>query len=147
MNPRELLKIVATVILAGGAAFMIAQKVGSDESPADEIAWLIDEFELNAAQAEQVRELHEAYRPICDAHCQEVMQAQQEVEAAKNAAPEVLAAAQQELEKLKQRCHLATQAHLESVAAVMPPDQGKRYLETITPLLSSHGHSAPFGLR
>lgn len=147
MNFREFLKIIATVIIAGGAAFVISHGIGSDASSTDEISWLIDEFELSAAQADQVRELHEAYRPICDAHCQEVMQAQQAVADANGAEPEVLAAAQRELQELKQRCHLATQAHLESVAAVMSPEQGKRYLETISPLLSAHGHTAPFGLR
>jgi hypothetical protein len=145
VKPREIFSIVAVAIVAGAAAFYIAGHATPPPAPVDEVTWLIEEFQLSAAQADTVRALHEAYAPICQAHCDAVMEAQRGVEAAEN--PSERAVATEELMRLKDRCHIATQAHVEAVAAVMSPEQGQRYLEMISPLLSAHGHQAPFGLR
>jgi len=145
VKPSEILRTLVISLIAGAAGFWVAQKLTSDPGPTDEVTWLIKEFELTTAQAEQVRSLHEAYRPICDAHCAAVMEAQTALADAINPAEKTAAA--QALDTLKIRCHVATQAHLEAVAAVMSAEQGQRYLETITPLLSVHEHEAPFGLR
>lgn len=145
MKPGELLRLVAIVVIAGGTAFFVAQHFAPETPPADEVAWVIEEFKLTSDQAEKVRALHEAYRPVCDAHCAAVMEAQTAWDEASG--PAQRTAAEQELMELKHRCHAATRAHLETVAAVMSPEQGQRYLETISPLLSAHEHTAPFGLR
>lgn len=145
MKPGDWIKLLAIALIAGGAAFLVSQRVTSDDPPADEVAWLIQEFALTEPQAEQVRNLHEAYRPICEAHCEAVMQAQRALDQASD--PTATENARRELARLKEVCHEATQAHLEAVAAVMPADQGQRFIETISPLLSAHEHTAPFGLR
>ncbi len=145
MKPAELLRTLTIALVAGGLAFFVAQRFSATATTADEVTWLIEEFKLSPSQADAVQALHEAYRPVCEAHCMEVMEAQQAVAQATD--PAAQAKAERELAELKQRCHSATRAHLESVAAVMTPDQGRRYLETITPLLSAHSHESPFDLR
>ncbi len=145
MKPIEIVRVISISLIAGSIAFYVTARSTQPEPSDDEVAWLIKEFELTAAQADAVRSLHEAYRPICDAHCAAVMEAQHAVEHA--ADPVEKAKVQQELTDLKQVCHTATRAHLAAVADAMSPAQGQRYLETITPLLSAHEHKAPFGLR
>lgn len=145
MKPIEIVRVLFIALVAGSIAFYVSARLSPPPPLDDEVAWLIEEFELTDTQADAVRSLHEDYRPICDAHCAAVMEAQNAVEAA--ADPTEAATAQHELSALKQVCHAATQAHLEAVAAAMSPVQGQRYLETITPLLSAHEHEVPFGLR
>ncbi|GAB5561888.1 MAG: hypothetical protein SynsKO_35350 [Synoicihabitans sp.] len=144
MKLSEILRIAVIALVAGSAAFLITRQLSPTDQSGDEITWLIEEFGLNADQADRVRELHAAYRPICDAHCTEIMEAQAALE---NATAAERPAAERALAALKQRCHTATQTHIKAVAAVMPAEQGQRYIERIMPLLSAHAHDEPFGLR
>ncbi len=145
MKLPELIRVGLVAIVAGGAAFLLTRQLSPEAEAVDEVSWLIEEFSLSAQQADQVRELHAAYRPICDAHCAEIMAVQQVVEDASNIEEKALAT--QNLELLKTRCHSATQDHIKAVAAVMSAEQGQRYLKRIMPLLSAHDHDEPLGLR
>lgn len=145
MKRADLIRVVLVALIAGGASFLITRQLSPDEAVGDEVSWLIEEFSLSADQANEVRALHAAFRPICDAHCTEIMAVQRAWEVAPDLAAQT--AAKQELELLKTRCHSATHDHVRSVAAVMSPHQGKRYLDLIAPLLSDHDHTGPFSLR
>jgi hypothetical protein len=133
------------VLLAGGAAFILARMLGTPSAETDELTWLVNEFELTAEQAAVIRDLHESYRPVCDRHCEAIRQTHGKLQQASS--PAAQAAVEAELAELQQLCHTSTQAHLRQVAAAMSPEQAQRYLELIEPRLSSHQHDEPFGLR
>lgn len=141
------LRLVIIAVTAGLLAFVLTRQFAPapTASPGDELAWVTREFELTPAQAARVQALHDAYRPVCARHCAAILAAQAELAAAGTPAERTAIAAH--LRELTATCHNATLAHLEAVAAVMPPAQGQRYLALIQPRLSSHQHTAPFGLR
>lgn len=104
-------------------------------SATDEIVWLRDEFNLTPAQVAAVEQLHADYAPVCMAHCAAITAARRQ------SAPPA------ELARLEAVCRDATLAHLQRVAAVMPPDEASRFLALVAPKVSGHSHDTPLGLK
>ena len=99
-----------------------------------ELAWLKSEFRLDPAQYEKVVTLHHAYRPVCADHCTRYVAAHRRLdELLKNSAdwsPDMDAAFAEQA-RIQSECHASMMKYAYSVAACMPPDQGRRYLEMI----------------
>lgn len=94
-------------------------------------AWLAREFRLTPAQSSEIARLQSAYEPVCVGHCAAILEARETLAVA--ATPEARAAAESELDRLKTVCAVATRAHLQAVAALMPPAQGPRFLALMEP--------------
>lgn len=96
----------------------------------DAMAWLRTEFRLNDAQYASIKKLHDDYGVVCGEHCMAIMGAKK-----RNASATEVAA----LEKI---CVDAMTQHFERVAALMPAEQGSRYLATVLPRVKGYDHAA-----
>ena len=96
----------------------------------DALAWLRAEFHLNDAQFTAIRKLHDDYNVVCAEHCADIMAAKQ------RPAPPA------ELAVLEAKCVESMQDHFRRVAALMPADEGKRYLATVLPRVADYDHAA-----
>jgi hypothetical protein len=108
----------------------------------DQGVWLQREFKLNAAQAAAVGKMQAAYQPVCTEHCRLIREARDRLAANPNDA-----AVQAEITRLEQMCSQATLQHLREVAALMSPDQGRRFLTLVEPKVSRQEHQGPLGLK
>lgn len=132
---RPALLILPLAIAAGLLAYLGTRMAMPSPDPAPDaaakLAWLAREFSLTPAQTAEIDRLQKAYAPVCAEHCEKIAAA----EAALAAAPdeERRAAARRELARVELLCAEATRAHLEAVAALMPPDQAARFLAMMEP--------------
>ncbi len=143
MSPvvRYTLIALAAAALAFGVTHFCLRPSSADT---DEIVWMRTEFKLNDTQVAAIGKLHDDYHPVCMKHCAAIMQARSQLDTASSADK---TAAQTELVRLEAICRDATLAHLQRVAAVMPPDQGARFLALVGPKVSGQSHDAPLGLK
>lgn len=141
---------LAIALVAGLASFGVTRWLAASSAPADEMAWLRKEFALTAEQAGAIERLHEAYRPVCTEHCARILEARERLAALERTDGRdsaAYAAAAAAMTQLTRTCTESTRAHLEAVAALMSPEQGRRYLELVGSKVAQHGHAEPFGLR
>lgn len=138
---KNILLTLALVLAACGAAYGIFYAVGDDQAmraaarQGDALAWLRVEFRLDDAQFTAIRSLHHEYSFECGRHCAAIMEARE------RRAPAAEVAA---LEKV---CVEAMTAHFRRVAALMPRDQGERYLALVLPRVAGYGHGGAPSLR
>lgn len=143
MSPvvRYTLIALAAAALAFGITHFCLRPSSADT---DEIAWMRTEFKLTDTEVAAIEKLHDDYHPVCMKHCAAIMQARTRLDAA---APSEKPAAQTELVRLEAICRDATLAHLQRVAAAMPPVEGARFLALVQPKVSGQSHDAPLGLK
>lgn len=114
-----------------------------------ELAWLRHELKLTDTQFEKVREMHVAYRPICEELCMKVAVSRRKVrvlaKSGNTVSPEIEAALQEQA-TVNVECQKAMLKHLHATAAVMSPDQAQLYLDTMLPQVigadAAHGSSS-----
>jgi hypothetical protein len=99
-----------------------------------ELIWLKDEFNLKEPEFQRIAELHAGYLPKCMEMCGEIAQKNTEIRAilaeTNRVTPEIerkLA----EIAQLRAQCQKNMLEHFYAVSRVMPPAQGRRYLEWI----------------
>ncbi len=131
-------------------AGLVGYRVGDDPAlheaarQGDAMTWLRREFHLTDQQYAAIDQLHRAYTGSCDEHCraiQAAMAARDALRAARSADPAAITAAAQRIRELSNLCETALTRHLEQVAALMSPDDGRRYLETMRPLVARFNHT------
>lgn len=106
-----------------------------------ELAWIKKEFQLNSAEFERVRKLHEAYKPVCAEMCRQVDDQNRELARLLQTAHEVTPEVEQVLNRaaqLRKQCQTEMLKHFFQVSHAMPAEQGRRYLawmqaQTLTP--------------
>jgi hypothetical protein len=134
---RHSLAILVGALAAGVAvfagAFFVSQRLCASRmaNPADDLAWLRQEFRLSDAELARIRELHEGYLPKCHEMCKKILAKKREVDQELAGETNVTAAIEQkvmELCELRAQCQLQMLRHFAEVSLVMPPEQGKRYL-------------------
>ena len=133
---RPLVILLAALTLGTGiflGSYFASRRLcsASMQRPADDLAWLRDEFHLNDAEMARVRELHEGYMPQCAEMCAQIAGKKREIAAAMDGGTNVTADVQQkllELGQLRARCQGQMLQHFIAVSRAMPPEQGKRYL-------------------
>lgn len=141
--PRRTLIIAALVLVAAlsgyGLTRLALRALEPDQASAPEaqLAWLEREFRLSFEACEEIKRLQLAYGPVCEKHCAAIARAQAALRAAGDD-PIARATAQAELIRLKQVCAYSTRAHLQAVAARMPPAQAKRFLSLMEPRVAHH---------
>ena len=105
-----------------------------ERSNRPELAWLQMEFHLTDAQLARVMELHNAYAPKCDEMCRAIDAKNTEIQkllAATNVVTPEITQALAEAGEIRAECETAMLDHFYKVAATMPPEQAKRYLDWV----------------
>ena len=128
-------------VLAGALAFFACYRAAvvpeccRDHPAAKELGWLRHEYRLSDAQFERIEQLHADYAPRCAQMCQRVAAQRARlaalIQAARETSPEVTEALQATA-ALEQECRQATLSHIYAVAAVMPPEEGRRYVASMS---------------
>ncbi len=94
----------------------------------DAMEWMRLEFKLSDAQYAAIQRLHEDYSAVCSAHCSAIMAAE------KRGAPNA------EVVALENTCVQSMTEHFQRVAALMSPEEGKRYLAIVLPRVHDYDH-------
>jgi hypothetical protein len=97
----------------------------------DDLEWLRMEFHLADAEMARIRELHNGYRPQCQAFCDRIAARKRELAEALGSGTNLTTAVEQKLAEvaaLRAQCQAAMLQHFVEVSRVMPPAQGKHYL-------------------
>lgn len=128
-----LIGVLAVGVAIFGGSYFLTQWLCARHmsNPADDLAWLRQEFRLNDAEMAQVRKLHDGYLPKCGEMCAKIAAKKREVDQALAGATNVTTEAEQkliELGTLRAQCQSQMLRHFAEVGQVMPPDQGRRYL-------------------
>ncbi len=134
---KRFLPLITVTLLAGAIAFGVTQWIRHACCPG-ETAWLQQEFSLTDAQIAAIQKIRADYAPTCAGHCEKISAAKARLAAAKasGVASDAYLAANAELAAISRECAEATRKHLEEIAAQMSPEQGRRYLEMVTPKIT-----------
>lgn len=123
--------VVAACALAFGVFFALnddpALRAAARDN--DAMAWLRAEFRLDEAQFAAIKKLHDDYGAVCGEHCAAIMAARE------RKAPAA------EVARLEKVCVDAMTGHFRRVAALMPAEQGERYLATVLPRVAGYTHT------
>lgn len=133
---RPLLVLLAAVAIATAlftACYFTAARLraAAPDAPADELDWLRTEFRLNAAELARIRAVHNGYQPQCAAMCVRIGEKNRELDALLAASTNVTPAVEQKLAEvaaLRAECQAQMLRHFHQVSALLPPEQGRRYL-------------------
>jgi hypothetical protein len=148
---KHLLATVALLAALAAVTGFVAYRVSGDKamqealSKRDALEWLRRDFNLNDAQFAAIRQLHASYSVVCEEHCRAIQQAVRARSALKAAAakdPAALAAADRQVQELRLTCETAIAAHVREVAALMNPEEGRRYLALVLPKIVDFDHRA-----
>lgn len=125
--------VMAACALAFGVFFVLNDDVALRRAARDNdaMAWLRAEFRLDEVQFAAIKKLHEDYGAVCGEHCAAIMDARERQAPAAEVA---------QLEKI---CVDAMTGHFKRVAALMPVEQGERYLATVLPRVAGYAHTGP----
>jgi len=152
---KQVTLVLIAALVAGACAFYLVHRrhAASISSLAgtsgDDLHWIRTEFALTDAQFAAVKQLHDDYSVVCAKHCADISAAQHRLQTltTANAASTDLEVARRDVVALEEVCNTATRAHLHRVAAVMPADQGARYLALVEPHLAHSPHDGSRALR
>jgi len=136
---KRALPLIVAIVFAGVAAFAVTQWLSRNRIP-DEDTWLKQEFALNDQQVAAIRKIRADYAPVCAQHCGMIAEARQRLTATEKYEGADSAAykeAREFFDRVSRECAQATRAHVEAIAAQMPPEQARRYLEMVGPKLTS----------
>lgn len=137
--------ILVIALVAGVAGFFVVKSQHPDRlasfqhdgnSRLPELQWLRTELQLTDDQFTKVAQIHEAYRPTCEALCMKVMASHAKIK--KLASPHMpvspeLEAALTEHALLHVECQKAMLNHLHQTASAMNPKQAEAYLAALLP--------------
>lgn len=102
--------------------------------PQPGLAWLKNEFKVSDADYARIVQLHEAYLPKCGERCQRIAELNSELEKQVSQASTVTPEIQKLLDqraKMRADCEAEMLSHFLTVSRMMPPEQGKRYLQWV----------------
>lgn len=143
------LAVVATV----GGYWITAQRHADEvdslaATPRGSLEWLRVEFGLTDEQFAAIEDKHREYAGVCTRHCADILAARESLQQLRDesAPADAIATAETQLRELEAMCNIATRAHVRAVAALMPPDAGRRYQDLVEPHLASQAHDGSRGL-
>jgi len=136
---KRFVPLFVVVVLAGAVAFGVTKWVCHRGCP-DENTWLQTEFFLSNEQLAAIKKIRADYSPVCAGHCGKLSAekkrlAELEKKHGRDSADYLAALAA--FEGLNRECAESTRKHLEAIAAQMPPEQGRRYLEMVGPKITA----------
>ena len=132
---RALVILFAALVLGGATYFlcfrMATRPMRQMVSVDNELVWLATEFRLSPEQTKRVEELHSAYEPRCMAMCRKIAdnnaQLDRLIAEGRTVTPE-MERLLRDSAGIQIECRREMLAHIYAVAAVMPPEQGARYI-------------------
>ena len=128
-----------TAAIAAISLWTTRESLRSRESPQDVgLRWLKDEYHLGDAAFERVSILHRDYFQQCDKMCRQIDAAGRPLlwrSRHRGSKTGQLDAQFNKEQAICADCEKAATDHLNQVAALMPPEQGKRFLDDILPIL------------
>ena len=148
---KYLLGTIAAIVLAASAAGFVCYRLSCDSAlhaaaeKGDAMQWLRDDFHLDDRQFAAIRELHNSYAGTCAEHCrmiQEATKARDTLAAARGGDPAAVSAREAKVQELRAVCESAITAHVRKVAALMSPEDGRRYLALLLPKIADFDHTA-----
>ncbi len=147
---RPLLALLAVFAIAASvftACYFAAARMRATApvAPADELDWLRTEFRFNADELARVRVVHNGYQPQCAAMCVRIGEKNRELDALLAASTNVTPAVEQKLVEvaaLRAECQAQMLRHFHQVSALLPPEQGRRYLAEMRRLTLGLGELA-----
>jgi len=154
MKKRLLLAVLTLIVavLAGAIAFVacyhasVTPSCCRDHHPvAKELGWLQHEYHLSDAQLERIQQLHADFAPRCAEMCRRVGTQRARLAALIQAGHETsseVAEALKATAALELECRQASLSHIYAVAAAMPPEEGHRYVSTMTAAIVAPGMPA-----
>jgi hypothetical protein len=132
---RALIILLAGLVLGAATYFlcfrMATQTMRQVASVENELAWLAMEFRLTPEQTQRVKALHSDYQPRCMAMCRKIAENNAQLDrliAAKREFTPEMDRLLRESAEIQVECRRDMLAHIYAVAAVMPPEQGERYI-------------------
>jgi hypothetical protein len=132
---RTLVVFLAALVL-GTTAYFLCFRIATRPlremaSVNNELAWLGAEFRLTPEQMKRVEQLHSDYEPRCTAMCRKIAdnnaQLDRLIVEGRKVSPEMERLLRESAE-IQIECRREMLAHIYAVAAVMPPEQGARYI-------------------
>lgn len=146
----RLLLLLGMLCLAAASGYFLVKpwSTGLARGPADAdssgLQWLQKEYALTDTQFERIKQEHDTYHPRCMEMCEEIRLANARVAELLGRStamtPEVETALK-EAEATYARCRATMLAHVYRVAALMPPEAGRRYIQDVAPRLLTGAHS------
>jgi len=126
--------ILCTAAFAGFYYLGTASCRAMMNEPQPELAWLKKEFQLGDAEYARITKLHESYLPECAQRCMRIAELNGKLEKLLAQASSVTPEIQNVLAERAQtraECEAEMLNHFLQVSRMMPPEQGKRYLEWV----------------
>ena len=108
-------------------------------SPAD---WLRKEFSLNEEQSARILALNAEYGPQCKEMCARIAQADSRLSGLIDSSTTVtqeIREALVETDRVRSECRLKMLEHFYEVAAAMPEEKRKKYLDMVLPVVLNPG--------
>ena len=128
---------------------MVARARVAGKASDASLGWMKREYHLSNNQFEQVTKLHQEYQPKCVKMCERIDEANMKIQmllSATNAVTPEIREALAQAASLRTECEAAMLQHFYQVSAVMPAEEGKKYLawvqgETLMPgrMVPMHG--------
>jgi hypothetical protein len=143
--------VVASALLTGAAIYRFSCDATTSAAvrDGDAMKWLRSEFQLTDEQYAAIVYRHEVHGRACAQHCADIMDARLKLAAARarQADGAEAAAATAELRRVESLCKTSVEDHVRQVAALMAPEQGRRYLSLVLPRLAKYDASSPPNVR
>jgi hypothetical protein len=135
---RALIVLLAAITLGAATCFftfvMATKSTRQMASVDNELTWLGKEFQLSPEQIKHVEQLHSAYEPRCMAMCRKIAENNAQLDrliAEGNELTPEMERLLRESADIQIECRREMLSHIYSVAAVMPPEQGARYIKLL----------------
>ena len=147
----RLIGFILVTALAGTTALLVTlNRVKSTDDPREAgLRWLKSEYNLDDATFEKIRGLHESYFSKCENMCKQINAVDRPLLSRMKSVAHP--ATKEDSDWAKEQavcteCEKNAEDHLRHVAALMPADQGKRFLEDILPAVHQQRQEHDRGL-
>ena len=132
--------ILLVVLCLGAGMGLLSYNLLRDRgSPAD---WLRKELSLNEEQSARIMALSAEYGPKCAEMCARIMQTDSRlaglIESSRTVTKEIREALA-ESDRVRTECRLKMLEHFYEVAAAMPEEKRKKYLDMVLPVVLNPG--------
>jgi hypothetical protein len=141
--------VVAIAAAAGAVTYAWLRPVTALESGDDSLQWLRREFALSPDQLARIERVHADYRVVCDRHCADIVAARGALQRLQStgASDAEIAAARAHAQHIDTECRASLARHVRDVADLIGGEQGRRYLDTVRPLVERFEHGGAPDLR
>ena len=148
---KYLLGTIGVILLVAALTGFVCYRLSSEPSlhaaaaKGNAMQWLRDDFHLTDSQFAEIQRLHDSYAGTCMEHCRMIQQATKARDALRLAGTSdsaAISAAERQVQETRAVCESAITAHVQKVATLMSPEDGRRYLALVMPKIANFDHLA-----